>query len=86
MDCLTKARLPALDGSDQDRRASGDATRIAEDDEAFEDAFDALLASELTRDQQRDQQMMDGAQRKQDIAMQVAEGIDQVLDPALTLM
>ena len=59
---------------------------IAEHEEAFEDAFDALLASELTRDQQRDQQMMDGAQRKQDIAMQVAEGIDQVLDPALTLM
>lgn len=82
MDCLTEARLPALDGSDQDRSASGDATRIAEDDEAFEDAFDALLASELTRDQQ----MMDGAQRKQDIAMQAAEGIYQVLDPALTLM
>ena len=59
---------------------------IAEHEEAFEDAFDALLASELTRDQQRDQQMMDGAQRKQDIAMEVAEGIHRVLDPALMLM
>ena len=82
MDCLTGAQLPALDGSDQDRCAPGAAARIAEDDEAFEDAFDALLASELTRDQQR----MDGAQRKQHIAMEVAEGIHRVLDPALMLM